>query len=1693
MNTMKNHLLTLCLIIQVSCLNSQFVSIGPTGSSTYNANNSHANGTGQIHCIAFHPNFPTTNFILAGSPFGGLWKSTDGGSTWSVVDAVQHLETNSVNEITISYIGTTTTIYIATGSSNTHSPYIPSCGLYKSTDLGNTFTPVPNFNTLGTGFTFHKRKLVTKVAVHPTNPDIVFVATSDGLYKSTNATSASASWQLVLTENEPPANWSSNWLDPEVPGIWAVQFSPNDPNTVYASGQNVYRSTSSGNSGTFSILTNTAFDNFFPTSAFTVQQRNMNFKVVNNSSVDNIYCTAFAIYKEAYTYTASGVLGQNTITTTTAPNGVVSGMNVSGTGIGDNAVVSSVLGNVITLSKVNSGTVSGTITFSRNVSHFGMYLHNNTAWSTIATDNNQWSETWHIPTVDRLKLDVRPANVSTVVAGSTQVLRSTNSGSTWNALTQYYSSGHPDIHELKYEPNGTFLLIGNDGGIYKYTEASGLLEEVNIGLSVSTITDMSVSPSKKNFLAIGKQDTNYDWFNGNSWTQDGEYCDGYAPAWWDLTQDSKFYGSYNGNLKVRDVVANTKSTVNSSIDCGYPIGQLYQHPLPQFGDRFFALQGANQKLYFTNSANHSTGYDLLENTNFPGVHSIKNFNIPKSDPNVMYTTTNAFGFWNDAKLLKFRLNEFTLSPDANCATEMTCNNPNGCFTELKYLDDACRNFFPATAVAVSSSNKDKIWVAIDWQLRYLTASQYPVSCGSTHYKIRKTVNGGVNPSDWVADDAGLPDYGITSLVYVDGSNDAMFCATANGRIFYKNAGLSSWQEVDVNLPHTAISKLEINYCTKRLYVATFGRGVYYLDLNTYIPHTAQSLDINSNTTWSSGYYDIGSNVVVKSGNTLTINGTTNGTIVNMCKNCKIVVEKNARLLVTNAKITNSCGELWAGIEVLGDNTQAQIAIDLLESSPYTNIQGACVVRTSTFEFMDYGLKLGKHVWPGNYNDAGGQLISDGCLFKNNVRSISTTAYTPPSDPANPLGAYKSKIKDTDFDNTTVNLFKHVILSGVRGFSIEGCIFDNHVPVATQPYSNRGYGIHALQGEFIALTNAQSLRKNNFNNLTYGIRIDVGGLSFPPGNTIGTKINDAVFTNNKYGIYMASGTYARITNNTFTVPGLDDCLNGVGGGDCKSYGLYLAASTAYKVQENIFNISGYTMSFAKTYGVLVNNAAANDEKIRSNTLTGLRYGLVAVGVNSNQPSLNGLEFRCNTLNQSKAYDTWVTEDGTTQGSMKLNQGSCANAQSPANNLFYQQSATVPTFQLARNANTLSYTYYSLTNSSNNTFYPARTQTTNTIAVTACGFNYSNFPAICPDESDGGDYSPLLINQWNGQMIAMKSNIDGGNTAELKDMLNTATAYNIEDVYQTLKEKEAISDEVMEKAIESPVAEYGLEELKELIIKNSGLEEKQIDDLVEAQLPFSASEIAEMEAAQNQISPEDEIKQAIAVQEEAMSEKMLEWSHQYLEKGDADSALLMLKIFENQSTLNHLAAISLRSGKTTEAKTALQKLGDANMVDFVTIVEEMKAQGKDWKQTDETVKNALWGIYAKGGRAAIYASSVLAEVADTALLPYIPDEEIISAKTEEVPVNKWKLMKTVNNTAFSVSPNPVSRNLNVSFESKDATSVNVTISDISGAVVYTAIILATKSEIDVSAWQSGVYIIRGTDDIGQKYFRKFNVMH
>lgn len=82
--------------------------------------------------------------------------------------------------------------------------------------------------------------------------------------------------------------------------------------------------------------------------------------------VDTITLSAASIGGSTYSISATGTSGQTTVTVTDNTE-VLVGQRVTGTGIGQLATVSSIAGNVITLSKANSGTVSGNITFSDEI------------------------------------------------------------------------------------------------------------------------------------------------------------------------------------------------------------------------------------------------------------------------------------------------------------------------------------------------------------------------------------------------------------------------------------------------------------------------------------------------------------------------------------------------------------------------------------------------------------------------------------------------------------------------------------------------------------------------------------------------------------------------------------------------------------------------------------------------------------------------------------------------------------------------------------------------------------------------------------------------------------------------------------------------------------------------------------------------------------------------------------------------------------------------------------------------------------------------------------------------------------------------------------------------------------------------------------------------------------------------------
>lgn len=131
-------------------------------------------GTGRIDRVMVDPLDPSVIYI--GAPTGGLWKSTDGGLHWEA--KTDDLPSIGICGIAIDF-SNTDIIYIATGDGDGGGTY--SSGIYKSTDGGDTWT------ALGLTFPIENNIEGKKLLMHPDNPDILFFTSSIGIYKTTDA------------------------------------------------------------------------------------------------------------------------------------------------------------------------------------------------------------------------------------------------------------------------------------------------------------------------------------------------------------------------------------------------------------------------------------------------------------------------------------------------------------------------------------------------------------------------------------------------------------------------------------------------------------------------------------------------------------------------------------------------------------------------------------------------------------------------------------------------------------------------------------------------------------------------------------------------------------------------------------------------------------------------------------------------------------------------------------------------------------------------------------------------------------------------------------------------------------------------------------------------------------------------------------------------------------------------------------------------------------------------------------------------------------------------------------------------------------------------------------------------------------------------------------------------------------------
>ena len=99
-----------------------------------------------------------------GATGGGLWKTTDAGITWKpVTDGL--INHSSIGAVAVS-ASNPDVVYIGTGEADIRGNIIQGGGAYKSIDGGKTWTHIGLADT----------QVIAKIRVHPTNPDLVYVA-----------------------------------------------------------------------------------------------------------------------------------------------------------------------------------------------------------------------------------------------------------------------------------------------------------------------------------------------------------------------------------------------------------------------------------------------------------------------------------------------------------------------------------------------------------------------------------------------------------------------------------------------------------------------------------------------------------------------------------------------------------------------------------------------------------------------------------------------------------------------------------------------------------------------------------------------------------------------------------------------------------------------------------------------------------------------------------------------------------------------------------------------------------------------------------------------------------------------------------------------------------------------------------------------------------------------------------------------------------------------------------------------------------------------------------------------------------------------------------------------------------------------------------------------------------------------------
>ena len=778
--------------------------MGPT---YWNATSGYNPGVGRITAIAVDKS--NLNHIITGSPTGGVWRSMDGGTSWTVL--TDNLANMDVYALAIDPLNSSTYFWGSRGGA-----------IFKSTNSGATWTlhgNLPGGN-------------VNKILIHPTdNSKMYCSAEGGGLYRSTDGGST----------------WAS--IDNEATNGYDVEFKPGDPNTIYASGNSFFRSTDGGvtfNSpnglgawtqefmtgsttwtttdsnqnntvvprtgnnmalfyvGNFSspitklvtpslnligsvnpqvkfsftnvnwegdidelriLYKTSAASNWVELAEYTNESDTWSDITLNLPNTSSDYYIAFegtANYGRGLTLDDISVETTNTGIVfsdgfESAPNNFSSGAKMIGVSANDPSVVY--------ILEANGGTFGGFHKSTDNGANFNKLPHslNYFGYESDGSDNRGQAPR-------DMDIAVNPNDVNDVHIAGINTWRSTNGGASFNISSQWTPVGaifenigycHADVDILEFVGTGanTKLFVGTDGGIYRAdnptTVNNNYYTDLTSGLGIRQFYKIGISQTDPVVVTGGSQDNGSSVLGANGnwtdwWGADG--MEGFVDKndqniMYGTSQYGSFIKTFNGGVTI--------SGVSQPDNKGGQNNWNWVVPFEQDNITQNTIYCAFDEVYKS-----TNGGDTWTSISQNFSESIDHLKIAPTNSSYIYIAING-AFW--------------YTTNGGLLWAQSSLNLNGGRINSIAIHPA-----DPTKIAIATTNSDKVYVSTD------------------------------NGASFTAMGWDLPNFSSQAVAWQNNGQDGLYVGMNYGIYYTDNTLGNTWTTFNNGLPNVRINELEIN-------------------------------------------------------------------------------------------------------------------------------------------------------------------------------------------------------------------------------------------------------------------------------------------------------------------------------------------------------------------------------------------------------------------------------------------------------------------------------------------------------------------------------------------------------------------------------------------------------------------------------------------------------------------------------------------------------------------------------------------------------------------------------------------------------------------------------------------------------------------------------------------------------------------